>query len=84
MPRVDGETEAGAGLPGEGGEHLRGRLDRRPASLAHEVAVGRRGQMVGGRPVAEVGVDYHTEALELVEVAVDGGHVDVRHPPLHD
>ena len=41
------------------------------------VAVDRAGQVVRGRPVAEVRVHHHAESLELLEVAVDRRDVDV-------
>ena len=48
-----------------------GDLDQAPALLAHEVPVHRRREVVGRRPVTEVGVDDDAEALELLEVAID-------------
>ena len=36
------------------------------------------GQVVGRRPVSEVGVHDDPEALELLEIAIDGRGVDVR------
>ena len=40
------------------------------------------GQVVGGRPVTEVGVDHHSQLLELVEVPVDGRQRHVGGPGL--
>ena len=58
-------------------EEILGGLEHRPAGLADQMAVGLGGQVVGGRAVAQVGVDDDPEPLELVEVAVDGREVDV-------
>ena len=52
-------------------------LDHRPAHLANEMPVGLRGQVVDGGTVPEVGVDDHSEPLELVEVPVDRRDVNV-------
>jgi hypothetical protein len=40
--------------------------------------MGERGELVRGRAVSKVGVNDHAQALELLEVAVDGGDVHVR------
>ena len=45
-----------------------------PADQVHVVGVG--GQVVGRRPVMEVGVGDHADVLEQLERAVDGGDVD--------
>jgi hypothetical protein len=80
---VDGEAVVRLGVSGEAAEHGVGDVDRRPTLLADEVPVGRRGQVIGGRPVADVGVDHDAQALELVEVAVDGRGVHVGQLGLH-
>ena len=59
-------------------EEILGRLDGRAADLADEMAVCLGGEVIGGRAVPEVGVDHHAEALELLEVPVDGGGVHIR------
>jgi hypothetical protein len=80
---VDGEPVAGPGSGGEGLEEADGRLEGGAALLADEVAVGLVGEVVVGRAVSEVGVVDEAEPLELVEVAVDGGQVDVGGEGLH-
>ena len=72
---VDVEVEARTAACGQAAEDLVGRLDHGAALLAHEVAVGAGRQVVGGRAVPEMGVDHHTQPLEIVEVPVDRGDV---------
>ena len=72
------------GPVGEADEQLVGCLDRAAAVLAHEMAMGAGGQVVGGRAVPEVGMDDDPEPFELLEVPVDGGEVDVGSSRLDD
>ena len=60
---VDGEAELALAVPGQAPEQLVGCLQRRPARLADEVAMGLGGQLVGGRTVPQVGVDDDPELL---------------------
>ena len=53
------------------------------ALLAQEVPVDGARQVVGGRAVTEVRVHDDAEALELIEVAIDGREVDVGVLRLH-
>ena len=64
-----------AGLSGTALEDVVRHLDHGTALLAHQVAVGKGGQMVGGRPVTKMGVHDYAEALQLVEVAINGGRI---------
>ena len=77
MVRAKLEAEAPLGTLGHRLEQVVRSLDRRAAHLADEVAVGLGRQVVGRRAVPEVGVDDDAEALELLEVAIHRGGVDV-------
>jgi hypothetical protein len=79
---ADLEAEPGFGFPRQAGEHATARLVGRSAPLAHEMAVRLRGELVGSWPVAQVRVHHQAHPLELIEVAVHGGHVNVRNPSL--
>ena len=83
MMRIDGEPEAGPCLLREPVEERVGNLDQLPAVLAHEVTVHRGGQVICRWAMPEMGVHDDTEALQLVEVAVDGREVDVGGLGLH-
>jgi len=48
----------------------------RPTAFTDEVRVGVRCEVVGRSTVAEVGVHQHAEALEFLQVSVDGRTVD--------
>ena len=85
MP-VDGEVRE-AGVVAEALAHrlahgVQGRgVDRgdAPAAVAHEVlAIGAAGEGVQAGTVAEVDVADHPEALQALEVAVDGGELQRR------
>ena len=78
MVGIDGEAQLGAGRSGQRPEQLVGRLDRLSTSLADEVCVGERGELVGGTAVSQMGMDDYAKALQLLEVPVDGGNVHVR------
>ena len=77
MVWVDGEPELGPSFPGQVVEERVGDLNQLAALLADEMPVHRRRQVVGRRPVPEMGMDVEAQPLELIEVAVDGGDVDV-------
>ena len=83
MVRVDRESQLAAGRPGQGAEQLVGCFDGRATSLADEMCVGERRELVSGRSMAEVRMHNHAHALKLFEVAVDGGDVHVRSPRAH-
>ena len=75
---IDGEIELGSGgLCQTTEETLRG-LDHLAARFTHEVSMGRSRQVVGGGSVAQVRVDDDAQALQLIEVPVDGRDVNVR------
>jgi hypothetical protein len=78
VPGVDLESEALACGFGQAPEELVRRLHRCATGLAHEMAVGTGGQMVGRRSVTEVRVDHDAELLEFLEIPVDGGQGHVR------
>ena len=78
MVRIDGEAQPVAGQSGERPEQLVGRLDRLSASLADEMRVREGGELVRGTAVSQMRVDDDAKALELFQVAVDGGYVHVR------
>ena len=81
--RVDGEPELALGLAGQFGEELISRFDPLPAPVADEVGMGVRGQQVGGRPMAQMGVLDDAQLLELLQIAVDGREMDIGGPLLH-
>jgi hypothetical protein len=62
---------------GPGPKRSSGASSMVPQDSQTKMAVGLGGQVVGGRAVAQMGVDDHAEAFELVEVPVDGREVDV-------
>ena len=74
---VDGEPEVPLGLPGQFVEQVVPRLDALSALGTDQMAVGVGRQLVGHRTVAEMGVAHDAELLQLLEVPVDGGRVDV-------
>ena len=82
MVRVDIEAEARPGRPGQTLEHIFGHLDHGPALFADQMPVSERSQMIGGRTMAEVRVDHHPEALELIEITINRRQVDVRRPAM--
>ena len=77
MVWVDGEPEFGPGFPGQAVEERVGDLDQLAALLAHEMPVHRCRQVIRRRTVPEMGMDDDTQPLELIEVAIDRGDVDV-------
>ena len=77
MSGSDLEPELGQGSAGQLVEQFVRHGQRRAAVLADQVSVALSGQVVGGWAVPEVDVLDHAEPLELVEVAVDGGPVDL-------
>ncbi len=83
MARVDGEAESAPRTFRERAEELLWRFHRRTAALADEMTVRCRGEVISGRPVTQMRVNDHADALELVEVPVDGRHVHVGCPGLH-
>jgi hypothetical protein len=80
---VDGEPESDPSVLGQAVEQLFGYLNELPALLAHEVTVHGCGQVIRGGAMPEVGVDHDTQALQLIEVAIDGREMDVRSLGLH-
>lgn len=76
MVRVYVEVEPGGGKSREPSKDLVRSLDHRAAFLTDEVPVRPCGQMVGGGTVSEMGVDDDAQALQIVEISVDGRHVD--------
>lgn len=74
---IDLEVEVGGEAAAERVEGRVGDLDDDAALFADEMVVVVVGEVIDGGPVAEVDVVDDTEALELVEEAVDGGFVDV-------
>ena len=61
----------------QGADRVRADLGDPAAVTADQVhVVGVGGQVVGGRPVVQVGVGDHADLLEQFERAVDGGDVD--------
>lgn len=78
----DLEAEPGFGFPRQAGEHATVRLVGRSATLAHEMPVRLSGELVGSWPVAQVRVHHQADPLELIKVAVHGGDMHVRNPPL--
>jgi hypothetical protein len=75
--RAEFEAEPTLRAFGHGGEEVLGCLDGGAADLADEVAVCLGRQVVCGGTVSEVCMDDDAQALELLEVAIDGGSVDV-------
>jgi hypothetical protein len=79
--RVEHEAQSVLRSTSERIEEVGWRLDDRTALLAHQVPVGSFGEVIGGGPVTQVGVDDHAESLELLEVPVHRGGIDVRRDP---
>lgn len=77
MSGIDGEPEPGRGLLPQGIEQGHRHLDRRSALLAHQMPMTMGGQVVARRAVTEVGMGDHAEALELVQIPIDGRDVHV-------
>jgi hypothetical protein len=71
------EAEPALGAFCHGREEVLRCLDGGAAYLADEVAVGLGRQVVCGGSMPEMGVDDDAQALELLEIAVDGRRVDV-------
>ncbi len=69
---IDGEIELGSGgFCQTTEETLRG-LDHFAARFTHEVSMGRSRQVVGSGSVTKVRVDDDAQALQLIEVSIDG------------
>ena len=83
MVWIDREPEPGLGVLGQAAEQGVGRLDHLPALLADEVPMRGTGQMVRRRAMSQVRVNDNTQSLQLVEVSIDGGQVDVGSLFLH-
>ncbi len=77
---VDVKAEASPGGSRQTLKHLVRYLYHGSATLAHQMAMGESSQVIGGRPMTEMGMDHNAESFQLVEVAVDGGQIDVRAP----
>ncbi len=77
MPGSDPEPELGQGGAGQLVEQSVRHGQCRAAVLADQVSVALSGQVVTGWAVPKVDVLDDAEPLELVEVAVDGGPVDL-------
>lgn len=77
MGSVEAEAVGRLDGPAQRGQRPLRHGDDLPAGLAHQVVVQIVGQVVRGRPVAEVDVDDHAEISEGVEAAVDRRAVDV-------
>ena len=77
MVRVYVEVEPCGGEARKSSKDLVRSLDHGPALLTDEVSVRPCGQMVGGGTVSEMGVDDDAQALQIVEIPVDGRHVDL-------
>ncbi len=75
--RVDREPELSYGPSSEVGEEPFRNLDVGIALPTNQVAVRCARKMIGRRPVPEMGVRDHTEALELLQVPVHGRDGDV-------
>ncbi len=80
---IDGKAQLGLCRPGQTSEHLVGSLDHGAAVGTDEMGVGVRSKQVARWTVTEVGVGDDPEVLEVLEIAVDGGQVDVGRPSLH-
>ena len=74
---MDLETVSGLRGLGQFREYFAWGFDGGTAVLAYQVAVGEGCQVVGGGAVGQMSVHYHAYSFELVEIAVDGGQVDI-------
>lgn len=83
MAGVDREPESITGASRERPEQVLGCFDGGTARLAHEVAMCLRGAVVRRGAVSEMRVDDHTDPLQLIEVAIHRGEVDVGREHLH-
>jgi hypothetical protein len=83
--RVEDEAGLARHPLGGGVEHVRGKVEDRPAraALGMQVSISPAHEVVGGRAVADVDVLDDAEVAERVEGPVDAGPVDARIDPGH-
>ena len=84
MMWVDGKAESRSGGARQSGEHLVGRLDGGLTAFANEVPMGSGRQVVLSRAMAKMGVNHHAEPLQLFQIAVHGGKVNLGCKSLHN
>jgi hypothetical protein len=83
MPGVYGKAELPLGLSGKSAEENLRSLEHLSAALAHQMRVREGGYLVRRWPMPEVRVDEHSKGFQVLEIPVDGRHVDIGKATLH-